>query len=899
MIDSDIESPNAHLGRLIVEISQAETEVEVYAAVARHLPHMTQANRVSVALFAPDFQSLEVMALHGTQGIMPVGMSVPTQGSMVGKSACHNFSEVWPTDEASPYVDSAALARQGLRFAVNIPLQDSAQVLGCINLAASDSEVFGDATLDLLRQVAALVGASLERRRLLREAQQTAQSQRIYAARVLVLSEVASQLSTAVTEAEVFDIVAARQAQVIHADRMSFVQVLPDGQHVSVLAVQGHAVISVGTVLSVEESGMAEALTRGAVVMKTNLADSPFEEVRRLAAVGFRATWSVPIHVSGAVIGVLNLATYLPAEPGRQLETILGTLGRLIGAAFERIRAQASAAAAMRLFIDGSPVLQLSLDLRGIIQQVSLFGAETLGFAPENLIGQCFSVLHPTARKDETLTRVAQWCDLPLGQAATREAEMVNAIGQPLWSRQSTRLVDAGGSEKVLLVVCEDITETRQLSKSLEHQALTDALTGLPNRIAFGQTLDVVLVNAQVNGARPAVLFIDLDRFKAVNDTLGHEAGDQLLREVAQRLRHELRGSDVVCRLGGDEFQVLLPSVDSVEVAVGVAQAIRAAIEAPFEIGGQQVRIGCCIGVSCYPHDGVTSSDLTKHADTAMYRAKELGRNHVQLYTPALSAKLRARLAIESDLRDGIQRGELRLYFQPQFDVKTRQLRGVEALVRWQHPQRGLIAPGEFIAVAEECGLISAVTDWVLGASLAALATLRTLVPEARLAVNVSAREFIDPERMIDRILTPLRESGLPLDCLELEITESVLVQHAASVRQVFEVLRAQGVGTALDDFGTGFSSLSHLLDLPIDVLKIDRCFVMGLQDDPRKQGIARGIISMARSLGLTCVAEGVESRAELDGLMAMDCQVVQGYFLGRPAPVGDIALNWPDTRVT
>ena len=240
---------------------------------------------------------------------------------------------------------------------------------------------------------------------------------------------------------------------------------------------------------------------------------------------------------------------------------------------------------------------------------------------------------------------------------------MVNAFGQSLWSRQSARVVDAGASEKVLLVVCEDITETRQLSKSLEQQALTDALTGLPNRMAFGQALDAVLVNARVNGARPAVLFMDLDRFKAVNDTLGHEAGDQLLREVSQRLRRVLRSSDVVCRLGGDEFQVLLPSVDSVDVAIAVAHSIRAAIEAPFEVGAQQVRIGCCIGVSCYPDDGVTSNDLTKHADTAMYRAKELGRNHVQLYTPALSAKLRARLAIESDLRDGIRAGRVATVF--------------------------------------------------------------------------------------------------------------------------------------------------------------------------------------------------------------------------------------------
>jgi diguanylate cyclase (GGDEF)-like protein/PAS domain S-box-containing protein len=892
MIDKDIESPYVHLGHLIVEITQAETDVEVYAAVARHLPHMTRANRVSVALFAPDRQSLEIMALHGTQGVMPVGLSLPAQGSMIGKAASNNTAHAWLTDEASSCVDSVALALQGLRSAVNIPLRDGGRVLGCINLAATDTDAFGESELNLLSQVAALVGTSLERRRLLTEAQTAAESQRLYAARVLVLSEVASQLSTAMTESEVFDIVAARQAQVIQADRMSFAQLLPDGQHFSVLSVQGNTVISVGTEFALEGSGMSDALTLGAVVMKADLASSPFEDVRRLAAVGFSASWTVPIHVSGAVVGVLNLATYLPAESGPWLETILGTLGRLIGSTFERIRAQARAAAAMRLFIDGSPVLQLSLDLRGFIQQVSLFGAETLGFAPGDLIGQCFSVLHPKARKEDTLRRIAQWCCLPLGQAATREAEMVNAFGHSLWSRQSVRLVDAGASEKVLLVVCEDTTETRQLSKSLEQQARTDALTGLPNRMAFGQALDAVLMNARLNDARPAVLFMDLDHFKAVNDTLGHEAGDQLLREVSQRLRRVLRSSDVVCRLGGDEFQVLLPSVDSVDVAIAVAHSIRAAVEVPFVIGVQQVRIGCCIGVSCYPDDGVTSSDLTKHADTAMYRAKELGRNHVQLYTPALSAKLRARLAIESDLRDGIQRGELRLHFQPQFDVQTHQLRGVEALVRWQHPQRGLLAPGEFIAVAEECGLISAITDWVLRAGLEALAALRVTAPTVRLAVNVSAREFVDPQRMIERILTPLRESGLPFDCLELEITESVLLNHAASVRQVFEALRAHGVDTALDDFGTGFSSLSHLLDLPIDVLKIDRCFVSGIRDDPRKQGIARGIISMANSLELACVAEGVETRAELDCLLAMDCRLVQGYLLARPAPPGDIVLS-------
>jgi diguanylate cyclase (GGDEF)-like protein len=439
-------------------------------------------------------------------------------------------------------------------------------------------------------------------------------------------------------------------------------------------------------------------------------------------------------------------------------------------------------------------------------------------------------------------------------------------------------------------VVCEDITEISQMAKTLEHQARADALTGLPNRIAFDQALDTALDAARRQGSRPAVLFLDLDRFKAMNDTLGHAAGDQLLRAVSQRLRTALRSSDVVSRTGGDEFQILLPSIDGAEVALIVAQAIRAKIETPFRLEGERVRVACNIGISCYPDDGANAPLLTKHADAAMSRAKELGRNNVQFYTPALSAKLRARMDIESALRAGIAREELRLHLQPQFDLCSGQMRCVEALVRWQHPQRGLILPSEFIAVAEDTGLIGPITDWVIRSGLATLTKLRINAPQLRLAVNISPREFLDAERMIERVLRPLEDAGLPAACLELEITESAILQRGKSVQEVLSASRERGVRIAIDDFGTGFSSLSHLLERPIDLLKVEHSFVDGMQSDARKYGIVKGIVSMARSLSLVCIAEGVETEAQLECLRSMDCEAAQGYLLARLSASIEIA---------
>jgi diguanylate cyclase (GGDEF)-like protein len=423
-------------------------------------------------------------------------------------------------------------------------------------------------------------------------------------------------------------------------------------------------------------------------------------------------------------------------------------------------------------------------------------------------------------------------------------------------------------------------------SRRLRHQASHDALTGLSNRAELYELGQRSLTGAQRDGQFAALLLIDLDRFKEVNDTMGHEQGDHLLVEVATRLRGVLRGTDILARLGGDEFAVLaaLPN----RGALGeVATRLQSALSRPFELGGVAIELGASIGIAVQPDHGDDVSTLLRHADVAMYEAKRTTAG-IETYDPERDPYSPERLALLGELRRGVDRDELVLFFQPKVALESGETIGVEALVRWQHPERGLLGPGEFLALAERTGLIADITRWVLDAAVRQCGAWRREGIDLPVAVNLAAANIVD-STLPDAVAETLRRWDVPADRLECEISEDTVMGDPRRATDVLERLRALGVRLSLDDFGTGHSSLSYLKRLPLDEVKIDRSFVSGMADDASDAAIVRSTIDLARHLGLAVVAEGVETTEVLDVLASLECDVAQGFLLSRPLPAGEL----------
>jgi diguanylate cyclase (GGDEF)-like protein/PAS domain S-box-containing protein len=433
--------------------------------------------------------------------------------------------------------------------------------------------------------------------------------------------------------------------------------------------------------------------------------------------------------------------------------------------------------------------------------------------------------------------------------------------------------------------VFSDTTELRRAHDQLDHQAHHDPLTGLPNRLLLGDRLYKALQRAHRDAAGVAVLFIDLDRFKNINDTLGHQVGDRVLCEVARRLGRLMRESDTVGRLGGDEFLIVIEDIAEPTVASHIAEKILTALQDSPVTVEQEFFVSASIGISLFPQDGADAETLMKNADVAMYRAKERGRNAYEFFTEDLTQSSLARLQMETDLRRAIERDELRVYLQPQFSLATGKVLGAEALVRWLHAERGLVMPGEFIKLAEESGLIVPIGEWVQHAAACRWsAWVAAGYQPGVLSVNVSGVEFARG-RIQETARKTLAASQLPAQFLELEITESAIMSHAENSAQVLENLRAMGLNLVIDDFGTGYSSLAYLKRLPLNKLKVDQGFVRGLPDDTEDCAIVRAVIALAHSLQLTVIAEGVESEAQRDFLTRAGCDEMQGYLHGRPMP--------------
>lgn len=475
--------------------------------------------------------------------------------------------------------------------------------------------------------------------------------------------------------------------------------------------------------------------------------------------------------------------------------------------------------------------------------------------------------------------------DATAPRMCTKEWRHLRGDGTVFWGQATASAVTPESDEDgYVILVLQDITERKHYEDELVRQAMHDALTGLPNRLLLLDRVEQSLLHARRNGTRVAALMIDLDRFKRINDGIGHASGDAVLREVADRLSARLRASDTAARLGGDEFMVILTEIDD-EAVAAMARGLLDAISMPMVLEGRKTIITASVGIAVFPRDGTDASSLLRQADIAMYSAKRSGQNDFKFCAPDLNARMLAQLEMETGLRAALDDGHFELHYQAKVNLRSGAVTGAEALLRWRHPARGLIPPAQFIPLAEDCGLIAPIGAWAIAQACAQMrAWLDAGLPPVSVAVNASARQFEHGD-LVAVVARCLREADLPRGALVIELTESTVMANPGEANSILEALREIGVSVSLDDFGTGYSSLSYLRRFPIDSLKIDQSFIRDLPGDADAEAVARLLITLGHSLGLCVIAEGVENQDQLRFLDAHDCDEFQGYHFSRPLP--------------
>ena len=622
-----------------------------------------------------------------------------------------------------------------------------------------------------------------------------------------------------------------------------------------------------------------------------------FNGIRALSLVRTRDPDVPLIFVSGTI----GEGTAVEAmRNGAQDYVMKGNLARLVPAIERELREvrerrerrqTARERARLVAILEATPDLVAIVAPDGMLDYLNTAGRRLLGLgALAELEGRCLRDIFPEhvaehllAEAFPTACRDGFWS----GETAMRPPDAVADIP---FSQVVLAHRGADGNVDYLSTVARDISERKRLEVELQYQATHDRLTGLPNRFLLTDRLGAELAHVRRHGGHAAVMFLDLDNFKRVNDSLGHAAGDVLLQQVAARLQGCLRPTDTVARHGGDEFTVAIGDLSRVEDVLAVLRKIRAAFERPLYAGSQEVFATFSIGIALFPHDGAGVEDLLRNADTAMYRAKAGGRNQYRFYAPDMNARGHELLALEVDLRRALELEQFQLFYQPQVDLRTGTLVALEALIRWRHPERGLVSPAEFLPLLEDTGLILPVGEWVFRRACADARVWCQSAPHPlRVSVNVSALQFTDP-RLPTTVRRILAEERMPAGSLEIEITENLMMRDPVLAGETLRALQALGVSVAIDDFGIGYSSLSYLKNFPLDVLKIDRTFIRDLGADAGDATIVEASISLGHKLGLAVVAEGVETQAQLDFLRASGCDRAQGYWLGRPQPVEEIA---------
>ncbi|MFT0736653.1 EAL domain-containing protein [Ralstonia wenshanensis] len=638
------------------------------------------------------------------------------------------------------------------------------------------------------------------------------------------------------------------------------------------------------------------AVYLGEAVFIENIATDPRWQHERTAALaaGFVSAWALPIRSSrGDKLGVLGLFYRQPCMPAEEEQHFLDDVTHLAGVAIQKDnveRGLAESEERYRLAISNLHEGVVIMSPDGVVQAANASAERILRVRPGQLVGR--NRLDPIQRVVDEDGKEVGATMMPSGQVLRTGEPIFGRVyglllktGELMWVRQNIIPIrrHAEPAPSSVMLSFADITDIKRAEQRLRHLAAHDALTGLTNRSFFIAHLESTIESARDESRELALFFLDLDRFKSVNDTAGHACGDTLLQSAAARLTDCIGPGDVIARLGGDEFVILIDQrVEGKRIAL-LAERLLQAMREPFDTVNGRYYLGVSIGVALYPHDGISGSDLLRSADAAMYRAKQNGRNRAQFYTAELNARLQRRYMLENALRDARENNELQLVYQPKYDLASHRIVGAEALLRWNSAKLGAISPVEFIPVAEETGLIVPIGAWVLRrACEQAVIWYEALGYDFRMAVNLSARQFQAGD-VVPMIEQTLADTGLPPTALEVEITESLLMGGADEVRPMFDALTAQGIRISIDDFGTGYSSLSYLQRFPISNVKIDRSFITGIPGDPDSVALTEAIVAMARALGMTVTAEGVEDADQVEFLAKAGCQEIQGYYIGKP----------------
>jgi diguanylate cyclase (GGDEF)-like protein/PAS domain S-box-containing protein len=548
----------------------------------------------------------------------------------------------------------------------------------------------------------------------------------------------------------------------------------------------------------------------------------------------------------------------------------------------------------------GDPAQNIIPSLDEYYREVLVFQPQTFQFIKANSLACVDTGFTPEELKEKTFIELApnldpkklsQMCDSLVNKIrpmVSFETAFQRKDGSTYPAECKLQLVEPKDSQSEILVWVQDITERKQMENTIRQMAYYDSLTGLPNRNLLNDRLAVALANASRSNQKVAILFLDLDHFKTINDSLGHEAGDQLLQQVSLRIKETLRKQDTIARMGGDEFIILIPGLTDTDHTARLAEKILDAVTPMFRIGDNELHIGCSIGISIFPDDGIEIKTLLKNSDLAMYRAKEKGRNTFQLYTPAMNFKAMERLAVEKNLRKALDREEFELYYQPKVNLKSGQIAGMEVLLRWDSPELGLVMPNQFIPIAEETRLIIQLGHWVLLTACRQVKLWEEAgLPQIPISVNLSVVQFTHPN-LVSEIDKVLKQTKIPPNQLELEVTESVLMQDTSLAVSILSKLSKLGIKISIDDFGTGFSSLNYIKNLPLDYLKIDQTFIrdFNLQTN---SAITKAIVTLGQSLKMKTIAEGVETEEQRKFLQELDCDEAQGYLFSKPIPRGEM----------
>ena len=535
-------------------------------------------------------------------------------------------------------------------------------------------------------------------------------------------------------------------------------------------------------------------------------------------------------------------------------------------------------------------------NVEGLPTKVNVAACRLLGRAEGALLGRSWDdYRHPDDSPSYRSADVA----LAGGQDTYEdERRYLRPDGSVIWLSAHTSLVrDEQGQPEYILTQFEDITRRKEMVQALAHQALHDVLTGLANRALITDRLVHCLASARSRGSPLGVIFFDIDHFKTLNDSLGHGLGDELLRGVAKRVTQSIREEDTVARFGGDEFVVVCNGATELELTA-IAARVLEGLRRPFLIGSHEVNVSASAGIAI-ANDESTPTSLLRDSDAAMYQAKALGRDRIEVFNDALRTKVTSRLDMTSALHRALEGHEFVVYYQPIVDPETGAMVGAEALLRWLHPERGFLSPADFIPLAEETGLILPIGRWVMEEATSQLAEWHAIQPALTVAVNLSVRQLLAPD-IVDQVKGVLDRSRLPPAALSLEITESVLIDDVDYCQRTIGALKPLRVRLAIDDFGTGYSSLNYLRQFPVDIIKVDRCFIEGLGRDPRDAELLAAIMAMARALDVEVIAEGVETEGQLANLRSLGCRRAQGFYLARPMPAADIArlladgYRWP-----